>query len=112
MDFVVEVIRSKYLLFDNLLSESDYIQFINTKSHFHKEIEELSVSTAKKVKQKTFTLLQQVGLITHFTNGTILKPIITNEVVDVIVDDEPSFLAVFLYSNRDIKSVQQKLKNA
>ena len=31
-DFIVEVIRSKYLLFDTVISEIDYIKFINTKA--------------------------------------------------------------------------------
>jgi hypothetical protein len=31
-DFIVEVIRNKYLLFDTVVSEIDYIKFVNTKS--------------------------------------------------------------------------------
>lgn len=111
-DFVVEIIRNKYLLFDNSLSEVDYNKFFYTKSLTHHEINEITESTAKKVKQRIFTLLEQVGLITQSKNGTILKPIISNTVLDVIIEDNPSFLAAFLYSNEEIKSVIPTLKHA
>ena len=55
-DFMVEVIRNKYFLFDNLMMDSDYTRFFNTKALTHKELEELSAQTAKKVKQVIYTV--------------------------------------------------------
>lgn len=111
-DFIVEVIRNKYLLFDTVVSEIDYIKFVNTKSLSHNELNAITEVTAKKVKQVIFKLLEQVGIITQAKNGSILKPILNSKVIDVIVDDDPALLNAFLFSNDEIKSLLQKLKHA
>ena len=110
-DFIVEVICNKYLLFDTLVSEIDYIRFVNTKSLSHNELSTITEVTAKKVKQVIFKLLEQVGLITQAKNGTILKPILNSKVIDVIINDDPALLNAFLFSNEEIKSLLQKLKH-
>ena len=111
-EFIVEVIRSKYLLFDTVVSEIDYNKFVNTKSLSHNELNAITEVTAKKVKQVIFKLLEQVGLITHTKNGIILKPILNSKVIDVIIDDDPALLNAFLFSNEEIKSLLQKLNHA
>lgn len=111
-DFIVEVVRNKYLLFDSVISEMDYIKFVNTKSISHNELNVITELTAKKVKQVVFKLLEQVGLITHTRNGSILKPILDSKVIDVIIADDPALLNAFLFSNEEIKMLLQKLKHA
>ncbi len=111
-DFIVEVIRNKYFQFDTVVSETDYIRFMNTKSISHKEITAITDVTAKKVKQRIFTLMVQIGLITQAKNGSILKPLLNSKVIDVIIDDDPAFLNAFLFSNEEIKSLLQKMKHA
>lgn len=111
-DFIVEVVRNKYLLFDTVVSEIDYIKFVNTKSLSHNELTAITEVTAKKVKQVIFKLLEQIGLITQAKNGSILKPILNRKVIDVIIDDDPALLNAFLFSNEEIKSLLQKLKHA
>lgn len=111
-DFIVEVIRNKYLLFDTVISDIDYIRFVNTKSFSHNELNAITEVTAKKVKQVVFKLLEQVGLITQARNGSILKPILNGKVIDVIIDDDPALLSAFLFSNEEIKTLLQKLKHA
>ena len=111
-DFIIEVIRNKYLLFDTVISDIDYIRFVNTKSLSHNELNAITEVTAKKVKQVIFKLLEQVGLITHSRNGSILKPILNGKVIDVIIDDDPALLSAFLFSNEEIKTLLKKLKHA
>ncbi len=111
-DFIVEVIRNKYLLYDTVISDIDYIRFVNTKSLSHNELNAITEVTAKKVKQVVFKLLEQVGLITQARNGSILKPILNGKVIDVIIDDDPALLSAFLFSNEEIKTLLQKLKHA
>lgn len=107
-DFIVEVIRNKYLIFDRVLSETDYSRFFNTKSLSRPELNAITEVTARKVKQVIFKLLAQMGIITHPKNGIILKPILSNEVLDVISKEDPSYLASFLYSNEEIKVLIKK----
>ena len=110
-DFITEVLRNKYMIFDTVLTETDYNKFFNAKSLSHDELNTITELTAKKVKQRVYTLLDQVGLITQAKNGTILKPVLSSKVIEVIIEDDPSFLMVFLYSNEEIKSLIQKLKH-
>ena len=110
-DFVVEILRSKYQLFDRVLTETDYNKFFNTKSLSHAELDEITEITARKVKQRIFTILEQVGLITHTKNGTILKPFLGKIVIEVILEDEASFLSAFLISNEEIKDLLQKARH-
>ena len=106
-DFIIEVIRNKYLLFDTVVSEVDYARFVNTKSLSHYELNTITEVTAKKVKQVVFKLLEQVGLLTQAKNGCILKPILNSKVIDVIIDDDPALLNAFLLSNEEIKTLLQ-----
>jgi hypothetical protein len=110
-DFIVEVLLNKYLLFDRNLLESDYTRFINSKSLQHAELERVSEITYKKVKQVVFKLLEQVGLITNIKNGIILKPILSKQVVKVILEDDPVYLSAFLYSSEEIRVLIEKSKD-
>jgi predicted transcriptional regulator len=111
-DFIVEVLRNKYLQFDTNISENDYFKFVNSKCISHNELNEITEVTTKKVKQVIFKLLEQVGLVTQTKNGTILKPILSLAAVDVIINENPIQLSAFLYSNEEIKGYLKKLKHA
>lgn len=110
-DFIVEVLLNKYLLFDRTLLNSDYTRFVNSKSLQHPELENITEITSKKVKQVIFKLLEQVGLITNIKNGIILKPFLSNQVLKVVLDDEPVYLSAFLYSSEEIKVLIEKSKD-
>jgi hypothetical protein len=111
-EFIVEVIRNKYLLFDTGISYIDYNRFVNTKSLSHNELNTITEVTAKKVRQVVFRLLEQVGLITQPSNGRIIKPILDSKIIEVILIDDPALLNAFLFSNEEIKTLMQKIKHA
>lgn len=111
-DFVIEVVRYKYLLFDRMLSESDYTRFYNAKSLEHPELEALSEATTKKVKQRMFTLLEQVGLISQTKDGIIQKPFLSTQVVEAIIEDDPALLSIFLCSAEEVRMMMQNLNHA
>jgi hypothetical protein len=64
------------------------------------------------VKQVVFKLLEQLGLIDDPKTGTIIKPMPGNQVIEVILEDNPSLLAVFLYASDEIKNFVKPLKHA
>lgn len=111
-DFIIEVIRNKYILFDKELSETDYNRFITSKILLHPELSEISELTARKVKQVIFKLLEQVGLISKTKNGAIQKPILSKDSIDVIVKENPVLLSTFLFSNEEIKDLLKKKSDA
>lgn len=110
-DFIIEVLRYKYMLYDRNLTEIDYNKFFNSKSIEHTELELITEATTKKIKQVVFKLLEQVGLISTTKNGIILKPILSNEVINTIIIEDPSYLNAFLLSNEEIKSLLKNITN-
>lgn len=110
-DFINEVVRNKYLMFDYLLTDSDYIKFFNAKSFTHEELNNISDITAKKVKQVVYKLMEQIGLINNIKNGSIFKPMISDKVLEAIINDNPEYLTVFFYQAEEIKNLQNKMKH-
>lgn len=110
-DFINEVVRNKYLMFDYLLTDSDYIKFFNTKSFTHEELNNISEKTVKKVKQVVFKLMEQIGLIDNIKKGSIFKPMISDKVLEVIINDNPEYLTVFFYQAEEIKNLKTKMKH-
>ena len=106
-DFVIEVIRSKYLLYVNILTESDYISFFNSKALTHTELNSISEQTANKVKQVLFRMLEQVGIINSAKDGIIIKPFLSDDAIAVIINDNASWLSGFLFADVEIKTVKK-----
>jgi len=70
-DFVVEVLREKLLIFDYEISEGEYISFYRRKSDLHPEMNDLTEITQNKIKQVTFKILEQAGIIDNVKFKTI-----------------------------------------
>lgn len=110
-DFIVEILLNKYLIFDRMLLEGDYKRFVDSKSFQHPELEKITEVTGKKVKQVVFKILEQVGLITTIKNGILIKPSLSSRTVQVILEDDPAYLAAFLCSNEEVKAILEKSKD-
>ena len=102
-DFVVEVVREKFLVFDTELTEADYRSFVNSKSDFHNEINELAETTLKKVKQHVFKMIEEGGLIDSVKTRIIQPQYLSNDLKNVIIRDNPEWLKLFLFSDYDIE---------
>jgi hypothetical protein len=107
-DFIIEVLRNKFLLFDRVLTVGDYMRFFEIKSLQHPELSSITEVTAKKVKQVAFKLLAQVGLITHIKDGLIIRPVLSSQVLKVIIEEDAQWLTCFLYSNEEARELSQK----
>lgn len=101
-EFVIEVLREKALLFDLHLTDGEYFTFFRRKSEQHHELEEIADSTEKKIKQLTFKILEQGGLIDNVESKNILPQIVENSVMHAISSDNPEWLKIFLLSDYDI----------
>ena len=111
-DFIVDVLRNKYLLFDTTLTDIDYLKFFKSKSLTRSELNDLTEITTKKVKQVIFKILEQVGLVTNLKTGSLIRPFLSDETIHAILVDDPSMLNAFLYSNEEIKGLLNKLRYA
>lgn len=106
-DFVIEVIREKYMVFDYELTDGDYLSFFRRKAEFHPEMENLTEITQKKIKQVTFKMLEQAGIINNVKSRTIQPQLLESDTQKVIIEDNPELLKVFLYSDIDIQRLQE-----
>lgn len=106
-DFVVEVLREKILVFDYQITEGDYISFYRRKLDLHPEMDTLTDITQKKIKQVTFKILEQAGIIDSIKSKVIQPQIIDRKVSDAIVSDNPNWLKVLFISDMDITTMRK-----
>jgi len=102
-EFVLDVLREKILVFDYQLTESDYLIFERKKP----EVEQLAVTTRKKVKQVLLKIIEQAGLIDNNVRQMIQPQLLQQQVADIIMEDSPDWLKVFLYSDPAIQKLKQ-----
>ena len=103
-DFVIEVVREKYLIMDYNLTETDYISFIRRKEINHDELANLTDQTQAKVKQVIFKILEQAGIINNVRDKEIQLQLLGESTKKSIIEDNPEWLKIFLLSDMDIQN--------
>jgi hypothetical protein len=75
-DFAMEVLREHHLLLRRQLSFGDYDSFYNSKALWHSELDEITLSTQKKLRQNLFRMLREANLISeqHIIQPAMLGP--------------------------------------
>lgn len=106
-EFIVEVVREKVLVYDYQITDGDYISFYRRKFDLHEEMDSLTELTEKKIKQVTFKILEQAGLINDIKNRTIQPQIIDYKLMKSLVQDNPNWLKVLLVSDTDIQRAKE-----
>lgn len=96
-EFATEVIREKFLNFDYMVTYDDYDAFFNAKAEWHEELESLSESTTKKLRQVVFRLAHEVDILS--VNNMINPAILSPEVIAAIATEDPSNLMIFPVSD-------------
>lgn len=106
-EFIVEVVREKVLVYDYQITDGDYISFYRRKFELHEEMDSLTELTEKKIKQVTFKILEQAGLINDIKNRIIQPQIIDYKLMKVLVQDNPNWLKILLVSDTDIQRAKE-----
>jgi hypothetical protein len=104
-DFVIEIIREKYQVYDFVLTDLDYNTFVSGKKIDHPELEKLTVRTQQNIRQILLKMLRQVDIVESNKSEIIHKPQLTVNVEKVVVEEDPNLLACFLYTDHQIKSL-------
>lgn len=73
-EFVSEVIRDKYLMFDYSIYDSDYAKFIESKTASSGKLQKITEKTQYKLKQVIFKILEQSTLIDSSRTRNVQKP--------------------------------------
>ena len=103
-DLMIEIIREKYLLFDDILTNGDYISFFRSKSNEHPEVAKLKERSAKKIQQVTYRILEQAEILNNTKDKFIQPILIDEEVIKTIISDNPNWLKIFMASDTDINN--------
>lgn len=101
-DFATEVMRDKLLLFDFKLINSDYESFYDSKRVAYDNLNTISAATQSKLKQVMFKMFEQADFIDSVKNKIITKPYLSEQLIKLIVQDNPKYLSAFLYSDNEI----------
>ncbi|WP_319589381.1 BrxA family protein [uncultured Draconibacterium sp.] len=106
-DFTVEILREKLLVYDYQLTEGDYIIFYRRKSEMHPEMDKLTEKTQNKIRQVTFKILEQAGIIDDVKSKTIQPQLLEHSVIRTIEEDDKEWLKIFLMSDLDIENLNK-----
>jgi len=104
-DFAVEIIREKLLVCDYQITDVDYIIFYRRKADIYQKMDLFTEKSKHKIRQVTFKILEQAGIIDTVKNKMIQPQIIENNVINTIIDDNKEWLKIFLMSDIDIENI-------
>jgi len=107
-EFISEVVRDKYLMFDYVIYDSDYAKFIESKTASSEKLQSITEKTEYKIKQVIFRILEQSSLIDSSKARNIQKPYISDELQNIVSQYDVKFLACFLYANGEIETIGEK----
>ncbi|WP_336274628.1 DUF1819 family protein [Vreelandella indica] len=102
-DFAVEVVRERYISMKLDLSFEDFDAFYNRKSEWHDELDKASASTRDKLRQVSFRMLWEAGLLSkaNTINTVLLSPGLT----DLILRNNPDEFRYFPVFDSDIRGM-------
>ncbi|KFJ01334.1 DUF1819 family protein [Bifidobacterium stellenboschense] len=92
-EFADEVLRDRYLMGMPTVTRGDYDRFILAKAMWHPELEELSPTTAGKLRSNVFKAMDEAGLVEK-TDGTLL-PSLLGAPLTAILECRPESFAYF-----------------
>ena len=81
-DFAVEVLHEKFITLTTSLTYEDFDSFCNQKSEWHPELDELSSTTKKKIRQVLFKILREADLLT--SQNTINAALLSSQLKEMI----------------------------
>lgn len=100
-DFVIKVLREKFLRMDFLLEPADYDIFFQEMAEWHNELEQLTDSTKAKLRQVLFKIMREAEILSKANR--IIPGLLTQELALVLAEDNPVWLTVLPVSDADIK---------
>ncbi|MFZ6664106.1 BrxA family protein [Peijinzhouia sedimentorum] len=103
-EFVTEVLREKMVLMDYQITDGEYLSFFRRKQQDHPELEEITDLTSDKIKQVTFRILEQAGIINSTKERVLQYQILEPETVRAIKSDNIKWLEIFLLSDEEINN--------
>lgn len=101
--FSQEVIRERFITLRNVVSADDLDIFFNQKAEWHPELEKISFSSRKKLKQVLFRMLHEAGIISkdNVINPALITPGLTASLSNGHLED----ISLFPIFDADIRGL-------
>lgn len=101
-EFIIEVMREKYLVFDYELTDGDYLSFFRRKAEANDKLEKLTENSKKKIKQVCFKILEDANILDSVKTKIIQPQLLEVETQNAIMIDNSEFMKFFLFADVDI----------
>ena len=105
-DFISENVRDCFYNQYEKVAHANFNEFYNEKKYEHPELEQVSEDTVYKMRQVTFRILEQTELIEDINSGIIRRPYLSETIERLVVQDNPKWLAIYLYSDNEISNLR------
>lgn len=92
-EFAEDVLRERFLTLAGTISYEDYDSFYRAKAMWHDELDAVSATTYKKLRQVLFKMMVEAELLT--ANGTIEPALLSARVAECLGRRTPSDLRFF-----------------
>lgn len=103
-DFAVEIIREHFLSLKAVLRYEDFDAFLNRKSEWHPELDEITSTTRSKLRQVLFKILREADLLT--VNNTINAAMLSPRLMEAILQRNRQELLVFPMFEADLQGLK------
>ena len=100
-EFAVQVLNEKYLSRAMHLTELDYDAFFKHQADWHPELEKITDSTRKKIKQVVLLTIRQAELVSDDTR--ILPALLSPRLIQVLTPDAPMSFRIFPVEPIDVQ---------
>lgn len=92
-EFAVEVLHEKYLSRSKTITDLDYDAFFNRKADWSEDLDQITTSTRKKLRQVMLLMAKEAGLITD--DNVIMRAMLSNRLIEVLKPDAPMSFQIF-----------------
>lgn len=100
-DFAIEVLHEHYLNRRHQIMTADYEAFYNAKALWHKELDEIAVSTQKRLRHGVFQMLREADLLSE--QGQIQPALFSPYLARLIAKHGREHLLVFPATDSEIQ---------
>lgn len=92
-DFAQEVVRERFLSLTTTLTHAEFDAFFNRKAEWHEELEQITLTTQKKLRQVLFKMLREANLLTR--HDQIIPADLSAQLLQIVEQTEPTSLHFF-----------------
>lgn len=92
-EFAVEVIHNKFLSRSMTVTDLDYDAFFNRKADWSDDLQQITTSTRKKIRQVVFLMTKEAGLLTD--DYMILRAMLSSRLIEALKSDPTMGFEIF-----------------